>query len=67
MDLNAGTGATLSPWVSATLKGNVTSKATSDSSLNRSGTLDITIEASEAPMPEGLAKILSLLSNSITA
>ncbi len=33
--------------------------------MNRSGTLEITVHASEAPMPEGLAKVLGLLANAI--
>ncbi|MEK7871726.1 MAG: DUF2589 domain-containing protein, partial [Nitrospirota bacterium] len=58
-------GAMLSPWVSASLKGSVSSKSAEESTMNRSGSLEITMHASESPMPEGLAKILNLLSNSI--
>lgn len=64
-ELAAHSGALLSPWVSATLKGTVSSQSSEESTMNRSGVLEITIHASEAPMPEGLAKILSLLANSI--
>lgn len=63
--LDVSTGAALSPWVSATLKGSVSSKSSEESTMNRSGTLEITIHASEAPMPEGLSRILGLLANSI--
>lgn len=58
-------GKALSPWVSASLKGTAASKATQDSSTNRSGTLDITVQASEADIPEGLARMLSLLTSAI--
>lgn len=59
------TGAALSPWVSASLEGKVASKGSEESVMNRSGMLDITVNASEAPIPEGLAKVLGLLSNAI--
>ena len=65
VDLSAQSGAALSPFVSATLKGSVSSKSSEESTMNRSGVLEITIHASEAPMPEGLAKILGLLANSV--
>lgn len=67
LDLTASTGSLLSPWVSATLKGSVSSKATSDSLTNRSGELHITVNASEAEIPKGLAKILDILAESIPA
>jgi hypothetical protein len=66
-ELGAQSGALLSPWVSATLKGSASSKSSEESTMNRSGFLEITVNASEAPMPEGLAKILGLLANSIQA
>jgi len=65
VDLEAKTGALVSPWVSATLKGSVSSKSSEESMMNRSGVLEITIHASESLMPEGLAKILGILANSI--
>jgi len=65
VELGAQSGALLSPWVSATLKGSVSSKSSEDSTMNRSGIIEITVHASEAPMPEGLAKILGLLANAI--
>ena len=64
-DVGAQTGALLSPWVSATLKGSLSSKSSEESTMNRSGVLEITVHASEAPMPEGLAKILGILANAI--
>jgi hypothetical protein len=63
--LSAGAGAVLSPWVSASLQGSVSSKSASELTTNRSGTLEITLHASEAPMPEGLSRLLGILANSI--
>ncbi len=63
--LEGGTTGLLSNFVKATLKGSVSSKSSSESTTNRSGSLEITVHASEAPVPEGLARILSLLSRSI--
>lgn len=63
--VSAKSGGLLSPWVDASLSGSVTSKSSEESTTNRSGVLDITIHASEAPMPEGLAKIISAMVNSI--
>lgn len=65
VEFGAQTGAMLSPWASATLKGSVSSRSSEESTMNRSGSLEITIHASEAPIPEGLAKILSLMAKSI--
>lgn len=65
VEMDVKGGALLSPWVSATLKGSVSSRSSEESTMNRSGTLEITVHASEAPMPEGLAKILSLLATSV--
>ncbi len=65
VSLDAGTGGLLSSWVSATLKGSVSSRSSEESTMNRSGVLEITVHASEAPMPEGLSRILGLLANSI--
>jgi hypothetical protein len=59
------TGALLSAWVSGTVKGSVSSKSSEDATMNRSGTLEITVHASEAPIPEGLAKILSFLGRAV--
>lgn len=65
LDLEASTGRLLSPWVKASLKGSVSSESRSKSTMNRSGELRIHVEASESPIPEGLGRILSLLSRSI--
>ncbi|MGD1844924.1 MAG: DUF2589 domain-containing protein [Salibacteraceae bacterium] len=54
------------PWVKASFKGSISSNASKESTTNRSGSIDITVHASESPIPEGLAKILSLMSNAVT-
>jgi hypothetical protein len=64
-EVQAATGALLSPWVNASLKGSVASRSSSESTTNRSGALEITVHASEAPIPEGLSRLLSLLSHSV--
>jgi len=62
----AATGV-LSKFVNASIKGNVTSQSSTESTMNRSGVLEITLHASEAPIPEGLARILNLLAKTIPA
>lgn len=63
--LDASTSGVLSKFVKASLKGNVSSQSSSESTMNRSGVLEITLHASEAPIPEGLARILNLLAKTI--
>lgn len=53
--------------IEATVKGHVQSKSSEDSQVNRSGALAIKVHASEAPIPEGLARVLTMLSNSLQA
>lgn len=65
VSLDAGTSGILSKFVNATLKGSVTSRSSSESSVNRSGHLAVTVHASEAPIPEGLARVLSLLAHAV--
>ena len=65
LEVGAKTGGLLSAWVSATLKGSVSSKSSSESTMNRSGQLEVTLNASESQMPEGLAKILTLMSRAV--
>ncbi len=67
IELSASTGGALSPWVKASFKGSASSKSSKESTTNRSGQLEITVNASEAPMPEGLSRVLSLLARSIPA
>ncbi|MBM3263477.1 MAG: DUF2589 domain-containing protein [candidate division Zixibacteria bacterium] len=70
-EMEKGGGADLSPggflskWIGFSVKGSVSSKSSQESSMNRSGVLDITLTASEAPIPEGLSKILGLLANQV--
>ncbi|MEI8103162.1 MAG: DUF2589 domain-containing protein [Chlorobium sp.] len=63
----AGTTGLWANFVNASLKGNVSSQSSSESVMNRSGVLEITINASEAPIPEGLARLLNLLGKTIPA
>ncbi|GEM_PF-931247 len=63
--VEAGTTGLWANFVTASLKGNVSSQSSAESVMNRSGMLDITISASEAPIPEGLARILNLLGKTI--
>jgi hypothetical protein len=65
LSLEAGTSGLLSKWVQASFKGGVTSRSSHESTQNRSGQLDITVHASEAPMPEGLRRVLELLSTAV--
>ncbi|NHN37158.1 DUF2589 domain-containing protein [Pseudomaricurvus alcaniphilus] len=65
INTSVSSGKALSPWVSASVKGSISSKATQDSTTNRSGQLDITVQASEAAIPEGLARVLSLMTSAI--
>jgi len=61
--LEGSAGIKYLPIVDLSLKGSIQSSSADDSTTNRSGVLEITVHASEAPMPEGLAKVLSLLAN----
>jgi hypothetical protein len=63
--LEVGSTGILTKFINASVKGNVSSQSSSESVLNRSGVLEITLHASEAPIPEGLARILNLLAKTI--
>ena len=63
----AGTTGFLSKLVNISLKGSVSSTSREQSVMNRSGMLEMTVHASESPIPEGLAKILNLLASTIPA
>lgn len=65
IDTSVSSGKALSPWVSASVKGSISSKSANESSTNRSGQLDITVQASESEVPEGLARVLSLMTSAI--
>lgn len=62
---SAQTGALLSPWVNVELEGRVTTESSARSELNRSGSVEINVQASADEMPEGLKRVLSLLSTSV--
>ena len=64
--LDVKTGAALSPFVEATFHGNLAHTSSSESTTNRGGTLDIMVRASQAPIPAGLDRLLTMLSQSIT-
>ena len=65
IELGARTPGALSPWVEASMRGTMSSQASQEHSTSRSGSVDIQVHASEAPMPEGLARVLTLLTNSL--
>ena len=65
ISLEAGSTGILSKFVNLGIKGSVTSRSATESTVNRSGHLAITLHASEGPIPEGLARILSLLAHSV--
>jgi Protein of unknown function (DUF2589) len=67
VDLSAGTTGILSKFVQASFKGSISSRSANESTMNRSGQLEITVHASEAPIPEGLSRLLSLLASAIPA
>lgn len=62
---SVGTTGVLANFVAASFKGSVSSRSASESTVNRSGSLNITLHASEAPMPEGLSRLLSLLAHAV--
>lgn len=62
-----GTTGFLSNFVKASFKGGLTSKSSSESTVNRAGSLDITVHASEGEMPEGLKRVVSLLGHAVPA
>lgn len=53
VNMSAKTGGALSPWVKASLSGSASSSSAQESTTNRSGQLEITVQASESPIPEG--------------
>jgi hypothetical protein len=65
-ELGASSGAALSPFVTASLRGSVSSQAAQESTTNHSGCLDIHVRAGQAPISDGMAKLLTLLANSVS-
>ena len=66
LELGASTGAALSPWVDASLRGTVSTQSAEESSTNRSGCLEIHVRAAALPVSDGMAKLLTLLSNNFS-
>lgn len=64
-DLKLGLSPILAKFVDVSLSGSVAGNTSSETSTNRSGTLDVTVHASEAPVPEGLERLLSLLAKAV--
>lgn len=64
--MKAGTTGWLSSFVDVSLSGSISTRSASESVMNRSGTLEISMQASEAEQPEGLKKILNMFSNTIS-
>jgi hypothetical protein len=62
LDVTVGWG-----LIKGALHGSVSASKSNESTMSRNGSLEITVHASESPIPEGLAKILNFLTNSITA
>lgn len=55
------------PFVKGSIAGSVSSKISEESTMNRSGSIEITVNASESLMPKGLEKIMNILTESITS
>ncbi|MGC8824961.1 MAG: DUF2589 domain-containing protein [Bacteroidales bacterium] len=53
------------PIINFSLKGSVVNKSAEESVMNRSGVLEITVHASEAPIPEGLSRLLTMLARTL--
>jgi hypothetical protein len=64
-DVEGKTDIIKNPIINFSLKGTVSGKSAEESIMNRSGMLEITVHASEAPIPEGLARLLSALSKAL--
>ena len=67
VSLDASSTGVLSSFLKASIKGSVSSQSSTESVMNRSGVIEITLHASEAPIPEGLARVLNLLAKTIPA
>lgn len=67
VEVSVASGGALSPWVKASMKGSASSKGSRESTMNRSGQLQIHVNASESEIPEGLARVLSLMTSAIPA
>lgn len=63
--LQAGTTGLLSKFLNVSLSGSISKTTTDESTSNRSGVLEITVHASEAPLPAGLEKLLTVLGKAV--
>ena len=64
--LDVGLNAPAKWLVNASLKGNISRESSKEQNVSRSGSLKVKVEASQAPIPEGLAKILSFVTQGIS-
>lgn len=55
----------VSKFVDFSLSGSVSTTSDTVNTANQSGMLDITVKASEAPMPAGLKKVLDIMAQSV--
>ncbi|HLL56126.1 MAG TPA: DUF2589 domain-containing protein [Myxococcaceae bacterium] len=62
---SAKLGAMLAPWVDASFSGGVTTSSSLENTAHRGGSLDVTMRASQAPVPAALDKLLQLLSSQL--
>jgi len=65
-ELKVGTTGILSKFVEATFHGNVAHSSSSEATTNRGGTLEIMVRASQAAIPVGLDRLLTMLSQAIS-
>lgn len=60
-----GTTGILSKFINASFSGSLNSSRLSEHTVNRGGSLDVKIHASESPLPPGLEKIITALTDNI--
>ncbi|MCX7987018.1 MAG: DUF2589 domain-containing protein [Bacteroidales bacterium] len=65
LDAEGSANIVKNPIINFSLKGTVASKSSEESVMNRSGMLEITVHASEAPIPEGLSRLLNVLAKAL--
>jgi len=62
---NVASQGIVSKFVDLSLSGNVSTTSESQQTSNQSGKLDISVKASQAPVPAGLQKIMDIMAQSI--
>jgi len=60
-NLEVGTSALLSKFISAKLTGSVEHTSNRENTANRGGTLDVKVHVSESPLPAGLQKVINAI------